>query len=134
MSLRPAVSITTTASLFSGGNRAAENATADICMAACPRYGRCSSPCCPLDPLWQRRSMLASERPCALMIELSRDGGEALLRGRVPDEVLDRVVAVSPAMIAQVGPVRRALRRAAKRGSKVATGIRLAASNREAAA
>lgn len=99
----------------------------DSSPADCPRFERCSCPICPLDPQWSERTLLRGEQTCGLLLELSKPQGSALLRGYVAKAVISRLRQVAPAMVASHGTTRRAVRRAAANGSKLAAGRKLAA-------
>ena len=88
---------------------------------ACPRWDRCSAPLCPLDPEWRRRTMQPSESTCAYLRELAKPDGRATLARCLPSDMVDRLALTAPAMIATVGPLRRALRRVSGRPSRLAS-------------
>ncbi len=85
----------------------------------CPRFDHCSANICPLDPDWRLRNHLKGERSCAFLREVIKPGGRARLRGIVPREIAEKVSEVLPDVLSRYGHLRRALRRAAKRPSRL---------------
>ena len=98
----------------------AANDTPRIGPALCPRYDRCSAPVCPLDPEWRLRSHLKGEPVCGLLLELSKTGGEATLRGFLPAQVAQVAITLAPALLARHAPLRKAWEKASKTGSRLA--------------
>jgi len=66
-----------------------------------------------------RRTMLPSERACIYLRELAKPDGRATLARVLPPETVDRIAAIAPTMVATAGPLRRALRRAARVPSRL---------------
>jgi len=83
----------------------------------CPKFNTCSAPICPLDPNWARRTMSNGQAVCGWLREIAKAGPDAQC---VPEELRSRVATVYPAIVASVGlaPLRAALKRAARTGSK----------------
>lgn len=100
-----------------GSNEAKD--TPEIRSSLCPRYERCSAPICPLDQLWEQRTHIKGESVCGLLLELAKEGGEANLRGSLPEQAADRMVGSAPALLARWAPLRRAFERASKQLSKL---------------
>jgi hypothetical protein len=44
-------------------------------MRDCPNYNNCSVPICPLDPDWEKRTMLDNEGVCPFALESVKPGG-----------------------------------------------------------
>lgn len=85
----------------------------------CPRYIRCSASICPLDADWRLRRHLDGESVCGLLLELAKDGGEAVLRASLTAEVVATLTTLAPSILASQGPVRRAYDKASKTGSRL---------------
>ncbi|MFB3084251.1 MAG: hypothetical protein ACE1Z4_12505 [Gammaproteobacteria bacterium] len=90
-----------------------------LSMSDCPKFRRCNAPICPLDPHWPLRKHRKGESICSYLLELLKPGGWARLRGCVPREIVEKVLATHLDIIARYGPIRRALMRAAKRPSRL---------------
>lgn len=93
-------------------------------MRDCPRYATCSAPLCPLDPDWRRRSHFLGERVCIWLTELAKPEGEKRVAVVLGDETTGFVARILPA-IAERGPIRHVLDRAAHSGSKLEAQQRL---------
>lgn len=89
-------------------------------MRACPRWQGCSAPICPLDSSHLSRRHLDGERVCFWLIEASKRGGRLPVDPRVPGVLAETVEEAFPHVVSRFGPVRRELKRAAKRGSRLA--------------
>jgi hypothetical protein len=92
----------------------------------CPRWDSCSAPVCPLETDWRRCDHLDGERVCGLLSELVKDGGEARLRGVLPAALVDTLTEVAPMVAARLYRIRRALERASRTSSRMASGQCLA--------
>jgi hypothetical protein len=88
--------------------------------SACPRYQVCGAPICPLDADWHKRSHLPEDRVCRWLTELAKPQGIAILGDVLERVLLQRVVQVSPAILAHSGVIRNRVCAAAKTGSKSA--------------
>jgi hypothetical protein len=88
-----------------------------VAMRQCPKFDSCNVPICPLDPNWQLRDMTQSDGTCTWLREVVKAGPQA--QG-VPDIIRDRVASALPALVYAHGlaPLRSALKKAAKTGSK----------------
>ena len=91
----------------------------------CPRWVSCNAPICPLDPDWRRAQHLAGESICGLLSEMAKEGGEALLRGCLPLELVDTLSSQGPQVSLRWGRVRRRLARASQTGSRIEAARRL---------
>lgn len=92
---------------------------ADQAIRACPRWGRCSANICPLDPDWRERSHAPGEPVCGLALEAAKSGADERLAGYVSGEVLAEVRRVLPEITSRWYVIRRAVARAAARGSRM---------------
>ena len=97
--------------------------------ADCPRYDRCNAPICPLDPRCLHAQHLPGEPVCLWLRELSKPDGEATLRRVLREEVAATVARVAPGIIATQRTIARALQRASRHGSKLASGRALGATH-----
>lgn len=91
---------------------------------SCPKFHGCNAPICPLDPEWRLRKHLDGEPVCLWLRELAKPGGEAILGGALGNSRAEAIGKAAPSIIARWGGIARALRRAAERGSKVASAKR----------
>ena len=91
----------------------------------CPRFDHCSAPICPLDPHCLHAQHLPGESVCLWLRELSKPRGEATLRSVVRGEVAATVTRVAPGIIAKQRTIARALQRASRHGSNLASGQRM---------
>ncbi len=81
-------------------------------MKACPKWGHCSAPICPLHGGVLDCKHLPGERVCIFLLELVKTGGRAKIRGVLPKELADAIHEVHPAIVARYSPVKKALKRA----------------------
>ena len=86
----------------------------------CPKYERCSSPICPLDPDWRRRNMLNDESVCFYLSESVKNGARNVFEGAGLGELYEVVVLASPFISATYPRIYRALERAKQTGSRMA--------------
>ncbi len=98
----------------------------------CPRFHSCSAPICPLDPELAAVVHLEGERVCLYLLEAVKPGGPARMRACTAGELVDVVLEALPAIVARFGPIRRALKRAAKTAPRL--GRRVGVPKRKAAA
>jgi hypothetical protein len=98
-----------------------------ISMRDCPKFTSCSAPVCPLDPGWRERTQMDSEPVCLYLLELVKDGGMDRVRHGTPDGMAEQVATVLDELGSQQGHayIRYQLRRAAKTGSRIASGHKL---------
>ncbi len=89
----------------------------------CPYFASCSANICPLDSDWPARAHLKGESVCVWLRESVKTGGEALLRGRIGEELTKEVLCHRPEMESTHAPIKWALKRAAKTPSRIAAPI-----------
>ena len=96
-------------------------------MHDCPKFISCSAPVCPLDPEWRDRTQINSEPVCLYLLEIVKDGGMDRVRHGAPDGMAEQVATVLDELGSQRGHayIRYQLRRAAKTGSRIASGQKL---------
>lgn len=85
----------------------------------CPRFSRCSAPICPLDKQFLESTHQDGEPVCVYLREYVKPGGSAFLRGVISEEHVQAVELAYPEIIARYAPVKKALKRASTRGSKL---------------
>ena len=103
-------------------------------MTACPRFGSCSAPLCPLDPERPRRSHLRGEPVCAYLREFVKADGPARVKRALPQESFQAVAASAAELAARPSPLFHALQRAAHKQSQLASGKTLRQRRRRARA
>jgi len=91
-------------------------------MHACPKFDGCSAPICPLDADWPRRIHRKGEPVCFYLLEYVKPGSRARFQGC-------RAMFLYKAMESAIGrlcrrhaPVRRAVERAKRTGSRLTPG------------
>lgn len=86
-------------------------------MRKCPKFPTCSAPICPLDPNWHLRDMKGSDPTCTWFREIAKAGPEAHC---IPMTIREKVASALLVILPSLGlaPLRSALKRAAKSGSK----------------
>lgn len=85
----------------------------------CPKFERCGANICPLDDDWRKRTHLEGEPVCLYLREAAKNGGTPPESPTVTEEQRREVARVYPDVIKAHGPIRRALNRASKTGSKM---------------
>ena len=86
----------------------------------CPKFDKCSVPICPLDCDFHERTHLKGEPICRYLHEYVKPGGKVVLRGSLPEAIVDRVVQVYPEIITRYRPINWKLREeSAKEPSKI---------------
>jgi len=88
-------------------------------MEDCPKYKGCSAPICPLDPNWRKVQHLKHERVCFYLCEAQKGGSEAIFGGRGLGYPYQLMVEATPDISIRWGPIRKALAKAAKTGSRM---------------
>lgn len=88
-------------------------------MRDCPKWESCSAPVCPLDSGCLGTVHLEGERICYYLCEAVKDHAEAHFQACSLEEIYERVVRVLPAISETYPPVRRALEKARKSGSRM---------------
>jgi hypothetical protein len=89
----------------------------ELSPKVCPNFTKCNAPICPLDPHWPIREMMNGDATCSWFREMAKAGPTA---HGVPEFLRAKVGEVLPIVLSAVGlsPLRSALKRAAKTGSK----------------
>lgn len=99
-------------------------------MRDCPRYNICSVPICPLDPQWSVRTHIDGEPVCIWLTESQKPNAAVNFEKAEVADLLPWCNSLSEAVAKRLGPIRRALERAATTGSRLeqfaAAGARLA--------
>lgn len=85
----------------------------------CPKFSHCTAPICPLDPEWASRTYLKGEGVCFFTLEHVKPGARARFQGSTAEQIYDAISDVLPSMIARYAPLKRALMRAKKTGSRI---------------
>lgn len=85
----------------------------------CPKFSHCSAPICPLDPEWASRTYLKGEPVCFYMLEYVKPGSRARFQGSTAEQMYDAISNVLPRMIVRYAPLKRALMRTKKTGSRI---------------
>lgn len=94
----------------------------DSLMRSCPKFISCSAPICPLDRDWHLRVMTNDDAICQFLRDWSK-----VLSGRItedefqwgiPQQVVDLVPVVYPDLLCSYTPLKKALKRISKSGSK----------------
>jgi len=88
-------------------------------MEDCPKFQACSAPICPLDPNWRKALHLKHERVCFYLCEAQKDGSEAIYGGRGLGKLYRLMVEATPDISICWGPIKSALEKAAKSGSRL---------------
>lgn len=86
----------------------------------CPRWNRCSTPLCPLDPDVFKRAALNDEPVCYYLTEAVKSDAEAIFRRRGRSELYELISKLIQPMSARWGRIRRHLERAKSNGSRMA--------------
>lgn len=86
---------------------------------SCPKATRCSTPICPLDREWDRRSMLDDEPVCFYLLEHSKVDAKARFSKRGLGELYEVIDRALPALSSKWGRVRRSYERAKTSGSRL---------------
>lgn len=86
-------------------------------MSLCPKYSSCSAPICAMDSNWRLREMVAGDPTCTWLLEMARGGP---MTQDVPGVIRLRVATLLPHIQSSVGlgPLRTAMKRASKTGSR----------------
>ena len=87
---------------------------------SCPKWDKCNSPVCPLDPDWERRVMLSEDSVCFYLAEAVKADAEAVFMRRGLGELFKVVSEHVQPMSSRWGRIRRALERAKGTGSRIA--------------
>lgn len=85
---------------------------------SCPKFERCNAAYCPA----VGGSHLKGDKVCLYLREAVKTGGEQRLRGTLPSNLAEVVIASASQLLHGTGPLAAELRRAAKSGSKIEQG------------
>ena len=85
----------------------------------CPKFISCRAPICPFDPYWHIRKHFPGEPVCHWLLEAAKPGAEANFNGARRGEMFRDVSSVALSVAARHAPIRRALERAARYGSRL---------------
>ncbi len=88
-------------------------------MSDCPKHYRCSAPICPLDRDWRERTHLKGDRVCFYLLESVKPNAETRFQGVPARQILRAIQNIAEAMSTRYGPIRRALERAKRSGSRM---------------
>lgn len=86
---------------------------------SCDRYNNCSANICPLDPDWQQRKHLNSERVCIYLLEAQKINAKAVFESGGREYLYLLIEEVAPAIISRHYPIKYALQQAKKTGSRL---------------
>lgn len=103
--------------LTSGADNPQPTPQQDIAaMRLCPKFNSCSANICPMDKNWSLRDTTRSDAVCIWLREVAKNPTGV----GVPEQIRLQVVAALPLILSAEGvaPLRSALNRAAKSGSK----------------
>lgn len=86
---------------------------------SCDRYNTCSANICPLDPDWQQRKHLNSERVCLYLLEAQKINAKAVFESGGREYLYLLIEEVAPAIIRRHYAIKYALNKAKKTGSRL---------------
>ena len=81
----------------------------------CPKFNRCSAAYCPAG----LGTHVKGDKVCSFLLESVKAGGQALLRGYLPNDLAGAVISEGLRHLNSAGPLRRALQRASEQGSRM---------------
>jgi hypothetical protein len=84
-----------------------------------PKFLKCSSPICPLDERWDRRSMLDDEPVCFYVIEHSKESSRSRFDQRGLGDLYEVIERVLPEQSSKWGKLGRTYERAKISGSRL---------------
>jgi hypothetical protein len=88
-------------------------------ISNCPRFDKCSAPICPLDRNWKLRVYLKGEPICFYLLEYVKPNAKAQFQGSIGVRIYAAVQTSIDAMSHRYAPLRRALERAKRTGSRI---------------
>ena len=88
-------------------------------MRQCPRFEKCSAPICPLDPDWQKCTLMNTDPVCYYQTEHAKTDAKAVFEGRGLSWLFELVSKPTPSICYKWGRIRRAVERAKQSGSKM---------------
>jgi hypothetical protein len=86
---------------------------------SCPKFLKCYSPICPLDPDWRKRVLLREDPTCFYLTESVKHGAESVFQGAGLGELYEVIVRVTPDITARHPRIQKALERAKLTGSRM---------------
>jgi hypothetical protein len=90
----------------------------------CPRYQRCSAAICPLWKSVLEQKMVKGERVCGILIEYQKIDTRAILTTHYGTELMELMAQATNQVMHHGGyPLRSALTRAAKTGSRMSLAL-----------
>jgi len=95
-------------------------------MCDCARFSRCSAPICPLDPGWRLRVYCKGEPVCFYLLEFVKPNAKAQFQGSIEVPIYEAIQTSIDAMSHRYAPLRRALERAKRTGSRLVQSARTA--------
>ena len=90
-----------------------------IARNMCPKWEKCNAPICPLDPEWEKRSMLGEDPTCFYLSESVKPNAEAVFQERGLGELFKVITESAPAIISLWSRIRHNLERAKTTGSRM---------------
>lgn len=101
-------------------------------MYACPKWERCNAPVCPLSATWKSTDHHDGEPTCLYLREWAKAGGPARVGGMLRADLAEAIGAAFEALTTPQpasGPgwfaIRKAIRAAARTGSRLEAGVAL---------
>jgi hypothetical protein len=88
-------------------------------MVNCPRWDKCSAAICPLEADWETRKHLDGDRVCFWMTETVKPDAKANFDLAAQGEMIILIQTLIPSICARWHPIKNALERASKSGSKL---------------
>jgi hypothetical protein len=98
-------------------------------LPSCPKFSKCSASICPIDALWELRTMRNSESVCFYLLEHAKTDSKARFEGRGLGNLHRRISAALPALLSRWGRLRRFYERARGSGSRLENSLPAATRN-----
>jgi len=115
---------------FAAGHSRSEMAAKLDFAATCPKFSRCGAAYCPaMGPTFGARHC-AGERVCSYLLESVKPGGGQRVRGSLSNDLADAIIKDGLRLLNSTGPLKRALGRATRQGSRIES-IKRASRSRE---
>ena len=93
--------------------------TSTLNMEQCPKFHHCNAPLCPLDPEWNRRTMIQGENLCHYLCEASKNGAIERFANRYDKHILTEAFNQADQMRRYSKALERGLARAASAPSVI---------------
>ncbi len=87
----------------------------------CPKFDKCNAPICPLDANHLQGCHLDGEKVCYYLTQAAKPGTEAILRGALPQGMLEVIREATPGIVSRWGRIRRVLERASRTQTRLTT-------------